>query len=62
MNSKDQKLQMMREEKIQKLLLKMGMPTMIGMLVSPQHPIFLDFLALVIPKERTERLQQHCFQ
>jgi putative MATE family efflux protein len=45
MNSNDQKLQMMREEKIPKLLLKMGMPTMIGMLVSALYSIVDAYFA-----------------
>ncbi len=39
MNSNDQKLKMMRDEKIPKLLLKMGVPTMIGMLVSALYSV-----------------------
>jgi putative MATE family efflux protein len=39
MNSKDQKLQMLREEKIPKLLLKMGIPVMIGMVVSAFYSV-----------------------
>jgi putative MATE family efflux protein len=34
MSSNDQRIQMMRDEKIPKVLIKMGVPTMIGMLVS----------------------------
>jgi len=39
MNSNDQKLQMMREENISKVLLKMGVPTMIGMVVSALYSV-----------------------
>jgi putative MATE family efflux protein len=38
-NSNDQKLKMMRDEKIPKLLLKMGVPIMIGMLVSALYSV-----------------------
>jgi putative MATE family efflux protein len=38
-NSNDQKLVMMRDEKIPKLLLKMGVPVMIGMLVSALYTV-----------------------
>ena len=39
MNTNDQRLKMMREEKIPRVLLKMGMPTMIGMMVSALYSI-----------------------
>ena len=39
MNSNDQRIQMMRDEKIPKLLIKMGMPTMIGMMVSALYSV-----------------------
>jgi len=39
MNSNDQKIQMMRDEKIPKVLIKMGVPTMIGMLVSAFYSV-----------------------
>ncbi|MFA9466197.1 MAG: MATE family efflux transporter [Velocimicrobium sp.] len=39
MNSNNQRIQMMRDEKIPKLLIKMGMPTMIGMMVSALYSV-----------------------
>lgn len=39
MNSNDQRTQMMRDEKIPKVLIKMGVPTMIGMLVSAIYSV-----------------------
>ena len=39
MNINDQKLQMMRDEKIPNVLLKMGVPTMIGMMVSALYSV-----------------------
>lgn len=39
MNSNNQRIQMLRDEKIAKLLLKMGVPTMIGMLVSAFYSV-----------------------
>lgn len=39
MNTNDQKLMMMRDEKIPKLLLKLGVPTMIGMMVSALYSV-----------------------
>jgi putative MATE family efflux protein len=44
-NSNDQKLKMMRDEKIPKLLLKMGIPTMVGMLVSALYSIVDAYFA-----------------
>ncbi len=39
MNSNDQRIQMMRDEKIPKLLIKMGMPTVVGMMVSALYSV-----------------------
>lgn len=39
MNSNNQKLQMMREEKIPRVLIKLGVPTMIGMIVSALYSV-----------------------
>lgn len=39
MNANDPKLQIMRDEKIPKLLLKLGVPTMIGMMVSALYSV-----------------------
>ena len=39
MNSNNQKLMMMRDEKIPKVLLKLGVPTMIGMMVSALYSV-----------------------
>nr|WP_319489925.1 MATE family efflux transporter [uncultured Caproiciproducens sp.] len=39
MNSNDQRIQMMRDEKIPKVLVKMGVPVMIGMLVSAFYSV-----------------------
>ena len=39
MNSNDQKFQMMRDEKISKALIKLGIPTMIGMVVSALYSV-----------------------
>lgn len=39
MNQNDQKIRIMRDEKIQKALLKLGLPTMIGMLVSALYSV-----------------------
>ena len=39
MNANDQKLMMLRDEKIPKLLLKLGVPTMIGMIVSALYSV-----------------------
>lgn len=39
LNSNDQRLKMMRDEKISKVLLKMGVPTMIGMLASAFYSV-----------------------
>jgi putative MATE family efflux protein len=45
MNSNDQKLKMMRDEKIPKVLLQMGIPTMVGMLVSALYSIVDAYFA-----------------
>ncbi len=39
MNANDQKIMMMRDEKIPKVLLKLGVPTMIGMMVSALYSV-----------------------
>jgi Na+-driven multidrug efflux pump len=39
MNANDQKLIMMRDEKIPKLLIKLGVPTMIGMMVPALYSV-----------------------
>ena len=39
MNTNDQKLQIMREEKIPTVLLKLGIPTMVGMMVSALYSV-----------------------
>jgi Na+-driven multidrug efflux pump len=39
MNSNDEKIKMMRDEKIPKVLLRLGMPTMIGMLISALYNV-----------------------
>jgi putative MATE family efflux protein len=39
MNMNDEKLQMMRDEKIPKILIKLGVPTMIGMMVSALYSV-----------------------
>ena len=45
MNEKDQKLEMMRSGKVSTALLKMGLPTMIGMLVSALYSIVDAYFA-----------------
>lgn len=45
MNSNDQKIQMMRNGKVSTALLKMGLPTMIGMLVSALYSIVDAYFA-----------------
>ena len=45
MNAKDQKLEMMRSGKVSTALLKMGIPTMIGMLVSALYSIVDAYFA-----------------
>lgn len=45
MNGKDQKLEMMRSGKVSTVLLKMGLPTMIGMLVSALYSIVDAYFA-----------------
>lgn len=45
MNSNDEKLQMMRDEKIPKVLIKLGMPTMIGMMVSALYSVVDAYFA-----------------
>ncbi|MFA5658109.1 MAG: hypothetical protein WC900_02365 [Oscillospiraceae bacterium] len=39
MNSNDRKIMMMRNEKIPKVLLRLGIPTMIGMTVSALYSV-----------------------
>ena len=39
MNMNDEKLQMIRDEKIPKVLIKLGVPTMVGMMVSALYSV-----------------------